>query len=631
MHYRRDIDGLRAIAVLAVILFHFGFPAISGGFIGVDIFFVISGYLITSIIVNDLNKGCFSFGDFYLRRARRILPALYVVLIASAVISLFLFLPKDLISFGKSLASTVFFGSNIFFMSETDYFDSSALVKPLLHTWSLSVEEQFYFIFPFFLVLIRKFQSRHFFGIIFVCFVLNLILSEFARDLSQTKTFYLSPLRAWEFMLGSLLTHPLARDLGSMRVRHSAGIVGAVFLLFCLLFYTDLTPFPGFGALLPCMGTALIIYAGSGPVSIVSKILSLKPMVYIGLRSYSLYLWHWPVLVFSTYMASEPPGPILSMVLILLALLMSILTYKFVELPFRKKKLFPEDCKFVSTIVLISACLLVVAAGLTVSKGWPDRFKGIEILEQHKATAFGHCADIPVADFQNTKCKVGSADYSESFIVWGDSHAYAIAPAIDKASHEIRKSGFLSSNSGCPPLVNASGLDENCSVYNKYILENLNPGMTVFLSARWNYYVKKSKINHEGFPSLHLASEERSMDVLKNSLIDTIAAIRDKGARPVIIRPEVEFYKDVPEFFFLTGLGISVSRTELEENNRDVNAIIDFISSEHGVSSINVLDLLCDADACDSVVDKEPLYIDNDHLSSIGASKLSTLFIDFLR
>ena len=213
MEYRKDIDGLRAIAVLVVILFHYGFSLFPGGFIGVDIFFVISGYLITSIIVNDLEEEDFSFKKFYLRRARRILPALYTVLVISLLCAFIIFLPKDFLHFGKSLIATIVFVSNIMFMMDAGYFDTSALVKPLLHTWSLSVEEQFYLVFPVLLITLYKFLRSHFFNAILLLFFVTLALSEYVRDSNQIEAFFQSQSRAWEFLMGALLLHPKIRSL----------------------------------------------------------------------------------------------------------------------------------------------------------------------------------------------------------------------------------------------------------------------------------------------------------------------------------------------------------------------------------------------------------------------------------
>ncbi len=631
MDYRRDIDGLRAIAVIAVILFHYGFSFMPGGFIGVDIFFVISGYLITSIILNDLSGARFTFKDFYLRRARRILPALYAVLITSALLALVLFLPQNLVDFGKTLISTVMFGSNIFFMQGTGYFDSPVILKPLLHTWSLSVEEQFYLAFPIIIFCLRKYLPRYFFPIILLLFIGSLIFSESLRYTDQTKAFFLSPTRAWEFLLGALLLHPGMHALKNHMVKQAAGFAGLLLIGISAAIYTDLTPFPGISALLPSLGTALIILAGQGSENpIVNKILASRPFVFLGLRSYSLYLWHWPLLVFATYTKPTPLTHCETAFLILAALCLAIVTYKYVELPCRKKLIFANDRVFLGMILLLSLCMIAFSAIIITYKGIPNRFQGIEILEKNKQAATAYCADIVPKDFLSKKCMLGSNSQNDAFIIWGDSHASAVAPAIDFAAKKHGKAGYLSANSGCPPLVHAPGLTSTCQTMNRLILEQIKPGMIVFLTARWNYYIQRSLINHEGSPDLIqpgdiYRSVPKSFAILQDELLKTIDIIKSKGGYPVIVKSSVEFYKDVPEAIFLSGKDIFIERDAVEENGALINELTDYIES-NGIPVLGAMDSLCDSKICYGSVGGEPVFIDNDHLNEKGALKLTHLF-----
>jgi len=624
--YRPDIDGLRAVAVMAVILFHYGFSFLPGGFVGVDIFFVISGYLITSIIINDVNAGNFTFRNFYLRRARRILPALYTVLVCCIPLSFLLFLPADLINFGKSLISTILFGSNIFFMQETGYFSAPALTKPLLHTWSLSVEEQFYFVFPAIILLLKKYTPKYFYAALLVLFAGNLVLSEVARDMSQTKAFFLSPTRGWEFLLGSLLTYPAISQWKSKVAEQVAALCGVAMIAYSAAVYTEFTDFPGLGAVLPCLGAGLLVFAGTGHCgSIVSRILASKPFVYVGLRSYSLYLWHWPVLVFAAYAKPEPLAWYELCGLAAVAFGLCVVSYRWIEVPCRKKEILSDNRRFVKVLLGVSACLLLLAAVPLFYKGLPQRFPGIDGLAAQKESVEARCVDIKAETFDKDKCRFGkTAQKEDGFIVWGDSHAYAMTPAIDDAAKKHGKAGYLSSNSGCPPLSGPADTSD-CGAINALVFKDIHSGMTVFLVARWNYYVHKSAINHEGSPYFG-KTEEESLDVLAQRLEATVKAIKDKGAKPVIVLPGVEFFKDVPETVFITGRDVNVSQALVEENNRVVTRRLMALAKQENVSSVSSMEIMCDGQLCRGSEGMEPYYLDNDHLNKKGALRLGPLF-----
>ena len=284
MKYRADIDGLRAIAVLSVIFFHTGIPGFSGGFVGVDVFFVISGYLITSIILKDIQSGQFSIARFYERRIRRIFPALFPVISFTLVVATFLFDPISFESFGKSITATTIFGSNILFWRESGYFDASAITKPLLHTWSLAVEEQFYIFFPLLLIAINRFsKNRYFQWILGIC-VFSLLTSIYGVYTHQVATFYLVPTRAWELLFGSLLSLGVIPELKSNVHRNIVSIIGLGLIIFSVGFYNESTLFPGISAMAPVMGSSFIIYSGMGggggrqssKISSVSNLLSLS-------------------------------------------------------------------------------------------------------------------------------------------------------------------------------------------------------------------------------------------------------------------------------------------------------------------------------------------------------------------
>ena len=333
--YRPDIDGLRAIAVLSVIFFHTGISGFSGGFVGVDVFFVISGYLITSIILKDIKSGEFSIARFYERRIRRIFPPLFTVITFTVVVSAFLFDSNSFESFGRSITATTFFCSNVLFWKESGYFDASSITKPLLHTWSLAVEEQFYIFFPLLLIGITRFSKNRYLQWIVGISLVSLMMSIIGVYTHQVITFYLLPTRAWELLFGSFLSLEVIPKLESNVQRNLVSFIGLSLIIFSICFYTESTLFPGVAALAPVLGASFIIHSGKGGASIVKKLLSYKPIVYIGLISYSLYLWHWPLIVFSKYLIMRELTFFETLGIIITTFIISVISLKFIEKPFR--------------------------------------------------------------------------------------------------------------------------------------------------------------------------------------------------------------------------------------------------------------------------------------------------------
>ncbi len=307
MEYRKEIDGLRALAVLPVILFHAGFETFSGGFVGVDVFFVISGYLITSIILIELELGDFSIVNFYDRRLRRIMPGLFAVILTCIPFAWILLSPADLISFAKSLVAVPLFVSNIYFWSDGGYFETAAELKPLLHTWSLAVEEQYYLIFPIFLMMLCKLRRRWIFVSLGLVSLASLAIAQWATYTHPTSAFFLLPTRGWELMIGAFaafyLSQGKCKDFGKS-VSEFSGWLGIAMVFFGVFFYSKITPFPGFYALVPTLGTLLIILFATQKTT-VGRFLGNKAFVGIGLISYSAYLWHQPILAFARNWSKE--------------------------------------------------------------------------------------------------------------------------------------------------------------------------------------------------------------------------------------------------------------------------------------------------------------------------------------
>ena len=365
--YRREIDGLRALAVIPVILFHAGFKIFSGGFIGVDVFFVISGYLITSILLFEKENGAFSLLTFYERRARRILPALFIVMATSAFFAWMWLLPRDMKDFSGSIAAVSVFASNIFFWSESGYFDTKAELKPLLHTWSLGVEEQYYLLFPIFLMFTWKLgkifsktiprpRLRHgphqapesaipgdnyaLVGALLLTLLISLAIAQISVQKYSVATFYLLPTRAWELAMGALTAFYLfeGRQWNLSQLTKQVGAsTGLLLIIFAAIYYDKYTPFPSFYALVPTVGASLIILCAT-PTTLVGKLLGLKVFVGIGLVSYSAYLWHQPLFVFARYRSSLELSLFMVFTILLLTAVLAFLSWRFIESPFRKKR-----------------------------------------------------------------------------------------------------------------------------------------------------------------------------------------------------------------------------------------------------------------------------------------------------
>ncbi|MEO1020870.1 MAG: acyltransferase, partial [Pseudomonadota bacterium] len=330
LNYRPDIDGLRALAVLAVVFYHAGFDIVGGGFVGVDVFFVISGYLITSIIMKDIQSADgFSIAKFYERRARRIFPALFAVIFASSIAAFFILTPLELDRFARSAIAATLFVSNIFFRYQTGYFAGDADEQPLLHTWSLAVEEQFYIFFPLFLMFVHRFLPRRISLLVLLVAIVSLAMALVGIRFSTAAAFYLAPPRAWELMLGALLALGAVPTLRWRLGRELVAIVGLAAIAWSVTRFDEATIFPGFAALLPTFGTAALIWAGMGPgTSLVNRLLSQKPLVFVGLISYSLYLWHWPLIVFHEFSVAHRPSPRELLVILAISFVLAIISWR---------------------------------------------------------------------------------------------------------------------------------------------------------------------------------------------------------------------------------------------------------------------------------------------------------------
>jgi peptidoglycan/LPS O-acetylase OafA/YrhL len=392
MKYQLEIDGLRAIAVVPVILFHSGVTWLGGGFVGVDVFFVISGYLITSILVGEMREGSFSLRRFYERRARRILPPLFFMILAVLPFAWLILGPHDLKEFHQSLLAIPLFSSNFLFWQQSGYFDTEAELKPMLHTWSLAVEEQYYVLFPLLLLALCKMGLRRLFAVIGVVAAGSFIYSQLLLRNDPSAAFFLLPARAWELLLGSLtacgrigwcaarvadgLSAEAAADPLQARPRlaNAASALGLAMIVGSMLLYTDQTPFPGAAALLPTLGTVLVILCARRG-TLVGRLLTLRPLVFIGLISYSAYLWHQPLLALARHLAAEDLPLSAALSLGALALLLAAFSWRFVEQPFRNRRTVPARSVALASVAGIGIFASLGAAGST----FPDAVENLRM------------------------------------------------------------------------------------------------------------------------------------------------------------------------------------------------------------------------------------------------------------
>ena len=377
MKYRPEIDGLRALAVLPVILFHAGFEWFGGGFVGVDVFFVISGYLITTIIISEMAEGKFTILNFYERRARRILPAMFFVMLVCMPFAWLWLAPSDLEDFGQSLIAVSTFSSNIFFWRERGYFDVAATLKPLLHTWSLAVEEQYYILFPVFLLVTWRLGLKWILSLLAIVFVISLGVAHWAAYNNPGAAFYLLPTRGWELLIGVFAAFYLKHNsyLKSHTINQALSLIGFGMIVYAIVAFDETTPFPSLYALIPTIGTVLLILSAV-PNTFVHKLLSFSPIVGVGLISYSAYLWHQPILAFARHRLLAI-SDLLLIILCLSSLIMAYISWRGVEKPFRDKNKVNRKVIFSFSIFAI---LVFTSIGLLVHLNG-----GFSNIERYKA------------------------------------------------------------------------------------------------------------------------------------------------------------------------------------------------------------------------------------------------------
>jgi peptidoglycan/LPS O-acetylase OafA/YrhL len=648
MYYRREIDGLRACAVLAVVFFHAGISLFSGGFVGVDVFFVISGFLITSIIYRQVKEGTFTFSDFYWRRFRRILPALYFMIFVVLVVSYRLLDPMLFADLGKSILASALFSSNIYFWSEAGYFQKAAELKPLLHTWSLAVEEQYYLFFPLLIVLCNRYFKRQLTVILIVVGIASFALSTWGVFHKPIATFYLLPTRLWELLIGSWLAVATPSTPRDTRIATACQWVGLILLLTSILVISDKTPFPGPAALLPCIGTALLIWSLPASDSPVKAFLNSSPMNFIGKISYSFYLWHWPLLVLAEYYSFSPLTIKERLVAVGVAFLVAWFSWRIVERPFRENLTFFSKQRTLRLSFVATAVLVLGGSVLVALDGIPGRFnqdlgKLVEAESSRSKFYSLGCDNIRYEDYVDTGlCEVGEgASGNASFILWGDSHAMAWSAVFDNVARNEKRLGLLAAWTGCPPLRDYQhfyeGMQHDCMsdrLALEELVENKQEIETVIIAARWarTYHDKPygTEYSPPGWTEYKNQPITDHSQVFESALDDTLRWLRDNGKNVVLIASVPEVGVNVPR---------SLLKNAIREEDRDIRPVYqEFMSRQEGPFAIlekmsdrydaRILyphTRLCDESHCNVVTDDALLYSDDNHLSNEGALYLKAI------
>ena len=653
--YRADIDGLRAIAVIAVVLFHLGVTPMAGGYVGVDVFFVISGYLITQYIDNRITAGKFSILEFYERRVRRIVPALFFLLLAASVASYFTLLPQDLIKFARSEQATVLFVPNLFFYYwNSGYFETGTKLKPLLHMWSLGVEEQFYIFFPLIMWIVSRWRRGTKIASVSLLCAASFVLSCWTvqyRGFEQ-QGFYLLPFRAWELLLGALLALKVFPFCAARHLREIFGAMGVCAIVVAACAYTSQTAFPGVAAALPCMGAAALIYAGECGPTVAGALLSTRSMVGIGLISYSLYLWHWPILVLAKQWAGASLTIFQRASVILLSLATATASWKFIELPFREFKLGARRRILFLQATATAACLLLMAGVCVRWRGVPGRFPQQAVSYADAGYGWGTDFDfcrIPAQIEEQHRCHLGQKQGSTpDFIVWGDSHAGSFAPAFERMAIDTGSAGWIASYPACLPLLQVNRADApGCANYNTDVLSVIerNNIKRIFLAGRWSVAslgltsgeLDDGKAQVLLFDSsTHNRSLAENTRVLDRGLRKLFARLKGEGRTVILMLDVPDTGINTPVYLARSVIQGKIPNSRLDtrlpmsayaRDSDQVDALLKRMAAEFKVLTVDPKTELCKGFECLVARDGQSLYRDSNHLSDFGALQL----VDLLR
>ena len=601
--YRADIDGLRSLGILPVLFNHVGLRGFNGGYVGVDVFFVISGYLITGILARDIGKGSYSVADFYRRRILRIMPALCVVLCATSLMACHAMLPGELVNYGRSLTATALFASNFLFYAQSGYFDVESHVKPLLHTWSLAIEEQFYIVWPLVLYWIGRGSRARLQLTVLAVVTLSFVAGIVIQALDSSAAFYLLPSRAWELGVGGLLAVVPAAPKPRW-IREGLGIGGLLAILLCCWRYGPETDFPGLAALPPCLGAAALILT-SNTGTLAGRVLSLPPTVFIGRISYSLYLWHWPVVVFATIWLFRTPDWITISGEIAVSFLLSILTWRLVERPFRSNGRHWSTSAIFAVAGSATVACLGVSVLLDSTSGFAGRFTPAQVAlasysdrDDEASYRRGTCFIVGGGQFDYDDCLRLTGHARPSLLLVGDSHAAHLWPGLERLRNRLDV--LQATMVGCRPLLYPGAGGARCEAFFRDILSRWIPQHrpdAILIAGRWQ--------------ASDLSLLAQTLGAL--TLAQTRIILVGPAPQYAVALPRLLAFADknddpgLPDRFLVPGL------KALDEELRS-------LAKAHGATYISLLETLCGEDGCQHWAARDvPLQFDYGHFSAAGS------------
>jgi peptidoglycan/LPS O-acetylase OafA/YrhL len=646
--YLPYIDGLRALAVASVVVYHAWPQLLPGGFIGVDVFFVISGFLITRLLAAEMQAGDFSYFGFLVRRVRRLAPAAVVCFAAVTVLGAMVFLPDAYEEFGRSLTAAAVMLANFYFHGQAGYFSPPAYEMPLLHTWSLAVEDQFYLIWPLLLISILKFRSRYMLlAIVAGLGIVSLAHAQASLSSDADYAFYMLAPRAWELLIGALLA--LARPV-SLRpvVASGLSIFGMAMIVASALLLSRQSLFPGLNAAPACIGTALVIVSGLGQRSLGARIFSWRPLVSVGLISYSLYLWHWPLFTFARYYAGRALTDIELFGLVIASTFIAALSWRYVEMPFRRPRVQQTNSAPAAMAFGVAAMALLATSGVIIREldGVPMRFSGA-VGQMFADMSHGNPMRYQCDGFENISRNDGDCNFgrrkedNESYevVLFGDSNADHFTPLIAEWARDAGLAGRQATQSRCGPVFGSirtalpNRITSNCEYYHRAALEFIkdNPGLKLaILSANWPTYIGSLAPNgaiNEGILAMPV---RETLDAYMRSLVDFFV----ERNIDVLIIERIPHYDALPVRCIARSLenDKSTARCGLERAKATVGQeqtlpVFKAIARDYdGVFVIDPTDVLCDAKSCSPLKDGAFLYRDRGHLNHAGAVHLGDYF-----
>lgn len=643
--YRPEIDGLRTIAILPVVLYHFGTPSLDGGFAGVDVFFVISGYLIGGLLWREYtDTNGLNLARFYIRRVKRLAPAFFAMAFATSLVGWLILLPFEFREYGKSLVAATVYLSNVLFFRGEGYFDIGAESKVLLHTWSLSVEEQFYIALPLIILLAARWK-RLLLVVLWLSFLASLAATIWLTPTHQTATFYLFHFRAWELLAGVLLALSMA---GKQTFHGPAWIswLGLSFVLLSFFWIDEARGFPGWQALLPVAGTLLLLVNGRSG-NLVNGLLSKSGPVFIGKISYSLYLWHWPVFVYSNYWRDGYSGWLEVGIWIALSFALATLSWRFIETPFRQITR-TSGRKVLAALAAPSAMTLGFGLFVYLHDGLPQRFD--RATQAHiKASGdflqdWSRCHVPDIGPFAGVElCPIGPEGAPE-VLIWGDSHVRAIKEGLEMASWEADAPGLIIWHAGCPPLFGVSKTesyatpseDAACTKVKSVIerdIDALDSVHTVLLVGRWSYYATGHGIGLDEGNTIRLMGHGKAdnTSVLRTGIEQTLRRLRSEFDQVFVFEqiPEVPLYdsrraaRDLAHGHRAPGQVAKTARISRNAVQQRQSLAREAFGDAKVLES---WDKFCDARICSALDGEESLYFDNNHITNSAARTIRPLF-----